>query len=95
MNMESSDNPYTRKEYPPCDKPPSVPLQPVVGRMRIAVRLILWAWYWLPLLIAYCLLWAISWAGDLASEGMIKINKMKARWEPYGSTANALGSPSK
>lgn len=67
-------------------------LETIVGRLKIAGRLLLWSWYWVPLVVVYSSLWCLAWIGDKAYDGMNWINDV--RWAPYKSPPNPGVHPS-
>ena len=62
---------------------PSVPLQPVVGRWKIAYRLLLWSWLLIPLILAYAFLCLVAWAGERADHGKARLFSRVDKWNPY------------
>lgn len=68
---------------------PSVPLQPVVGRWKIAYRLLLWSWLLIPLILAYAFLCVVAWFGEKAEHGKARLYSRVDKWNPYPANPTA------
>jgi len=68
-----------------------VPLQPVVGRWKIAYRLLRWSWLLIPLILSYAFLCVVAWAGEKAENGKARLSSRVDKWNPY--PPNAANEP--
>lgn len=81
--MSQEQNHSSEPKPSPSDTPTAVPLQPVVGRWKIAYRLLLWSWLLIPLILAYAFLCLVAWAGERAEHGKARLYSRVDKWNPY------------